>query len=41
VLDGEKIVKAAVDKWGRIDILINNGVLASKFFPIICKEFFI
>lgn len=25
VEDGEKIVKTAVDKWGRVDILINNA----------------
>lgn len=25
VEDGDKIVKTAIDKWGRIDILINNA----------------
>lgn len=32
-LEGAKIVKQAVDKWGRIDILINNaGILRDKSF---------
>ncbi|CEH17326.1 multifunctional beta-oxidation protein [Ceraceosorus bombacis] len=32
-LEGAKIVKQAVDKWGRVDILINNaGILRDKSF---------
>lgn len=32
-LEGDKIVKQAVDKWGRVDILINNaGILRDKSF---------
>ena len=32
-LEGDKIVKQAMDKWGRIDILINNaGILRDKSF---------
>lgn len=32
-LDGDKIVKQAMDKWGRVDILINNaGILRDKSF---------
>ncbi|EER11680.1 estradiol 17 beta-dehydrogenase, putative [Perkinsus marinus ATCC 50983] len=31
VTDGEAIIKSAVDKWGRIDILINNaGILRDR-----------
>jgi len=33
VEDGDKIVKSAVDKWGRIDIIINNaGILRDVSF---------
>ncbi|PBC28546.1 Peroxisomal multifunctional enzyme type [Apis cerana cerana] len=33
VLDGEKIVKTAIDAFGRIDILVNNaGILRDKSF---------
>jgi len=33
VEDGEKIVKTAIDKWGRVDILINNaGILRDASF---------
>lgn len=32
-LEGDKIVQQAIDKWGRIDILINNaGILRDKSF---------
>jgi multifunctional beta-oxidation protein len=32
-LEGDKIIKQAIDKWGRIDILINNaGILRDKSF---------
>ncbi|KAK5082267.1 bifunctional hydroxyacyl-CoA dehydrogenase/enoyl-CoA hydratase fox2 [Lithohypha guttulata] len=33
VLDGDAVVKTAIDTWGRIDILINNaGILRDKAF---------
>jgi len=33
VLDGEAIVKTAIDKWGRIDIIVNNaGILRDVSF---------
>lgn len=33
VLDGENIVKTAIDAFGRIDIVINNaGILRDKSF---------
>jgi len=33
VVDGEKVIKRAIDAYGRIDILINNaGVLSDKTF---------
>ena len=33
VLDGEKIIKTAIDAFGRVDILINNaGILRDKSF---------
>ena len=28
VVDGEKIVQAALDKWGRVDVLLNNAGIA-------------
>lgn len=32
-LEGDKIVQQAVDKWGRVDVLINNaGILRDKSF---------
>ncbi|UZJ51526.1 hypothetical protein CBS101457_000846 [Exobasidium rhododendri] len=32
-LEGDKIIKQAMDKWGRVDILINNaGILRDKSF---------
>jgi 3-hydroxyacyl-CoA dehydrogenase/3a,7a,12a-trihydroxy-5b-cholest-24-enoyl-CoA hydratase len=31
VQEGEKIVQAAIDKWGRVDVLVNNaGILRDK-----------
>jgi NAD(P)-dependent dehydrogenase (short-subunit alcohol dehydrogenase family) len=36
---GEKIIKAATDKWGRIDIVINNaGILRDKSFVKLAPE---
>jgi NAD(P)-dependent dehydrogenase (short-subunit alcohol dehydrogenase family) len=36
---GEKIVKAATDKWGRVDIVINNaGILRDKSFLKLSPE---
>ena len=33
VTDGEKIVKTAIDAWGRVDIVVNNaGILRDKSF---------
>lgn len=33
VTDGQKIVDQALQKWGRVDILINNaGILRDKSF---------
>lgn len=33
VVEGEKIIKTALDNFGRIDILINNaGILRDKSF---------
>ncbi len=33
VEDGEAIIKTAMDKWGRVDILINNaGILRDSSF---------
>lgn len=33
VLDGDAVIKSAIDKWGRVDILINNaGILRDKAF---------
>lgn len=39
VLNGDSIVKACVDKYGRIDILINNaGILRDKSFTKMTKQ---
>ncbi|MBT3217604.1 MAG: SDR family NAD(P)-dependent oxidoreductase [Proteobacteria bacterium] len=33
VVDGEKIVQTAIDKWGRIDVVVNNaGILRDRSF---------
>ncbi|MBJ38999.1 MAG: serine/threonine protein kinase [Gammaproteobacteria bacterium] len=33
VLDGDKIVQTAMDKWGKVDVVINNaGILRDKTF---------
>ena len=32
VVDGEKIVDAALDEWGRIDVLLNNAGLHIPLF---------
>merc|ERR1712032_1209586 len=33
VVDGDKVIQTAIDKWGRVDILINNaGILRDKSF---------
>ena len=28
VVDGEKVVQAALDEWGRVDVLLNNAGIA-------------
>lgn len=39
VIDGEKIVKACIDRFGRIDIVINNaGILRDKAFTNMTEE---
>lgn len=39
VVEGEKIIKAAIDNYGRIDILINNaGILRDKSFAKISDQ---
>lgn len=39
VEDGEKIVKTAIDAWGRVDILINNaGILRDVSFPKMSQQ---
>lgn len=39
VLDGEAVVKTAIDNYGRIDILINNaGILRDKAFANMTDE---
>ena len=39
VVDGEKIVKTALDNFGRIDILVNNaGILRDKSFARISDQ---
>ncbi len=32
VEDGDKIIKTAIDTWGRIDILINNAYIVCRAF---------
>lgn len=33
VLDGDKIIKTAIDNFGRVDVIINNaGILRDKSF---------
>lgn len=33
VLDGDAVIKTAIDTWGRIDIVVNNaGILRDKAF---------
>lgn len=39
VEDGDRIVKTAIDTWGRVDILINNaGILRDVSFPKMSRE---
>ncbi|XP_045501947.1 peroxisomal multifunctional enzyme type 2 [Colias croceus] len=39
VVEGEKIIKTALDKYGRVDILINNaGILRDRSFPKISEQ---
>lgn len=39
VVDGEKIIKTALDNFGRVDILINNaGILRDKSFARISDQ---
>lgn len=39
VLDGDAVIKTAIDKWGRVDILINNaGILRDKAFTNMTDE---
>jgi (3R)-3-hydroxyacyl-CoA dehydrogenase / 3a,7a,12a-trihydroxy-5b-cholest-24-enoyl-CoA hydratase / enoyl-CoA hydratase 2 len=39
VEDGERIVKTAIDTWGRVDILINNaGILRDVSFPKMSQQ---
>ncbi|XP_034940078.1 peroxisomal multifunctional enzyme type 2 [Chelonus insularis] len=39
VLDGDKIIKTAIDNFGRIDILVNNaGILRDKSFAKMTQE---
>lgn len=39
VVDGEKIIKTALDNFGRVDILINNaGILRDKSFAKITDQ---
>ena len=39
VTDGEKIVKTALDKWGRVDIIINNaGILRDRSYAKMTQE---
>jgi (3R)-3-hydroxyacyl-CoA dehydrogenase / 3a,7a,12a-trihydroxy-5b-cholest-24-enoyl-CoA hydratase / enoyl-CoA hydratase 2 len=39
VEDGDKIVKTAIDAWGRVDILVNNaGILRDVSFPKMSQQ---
>lgn len=39
VIEGDKIIKTALDNFGRVDVLINNaGILRDKSFPRISNE---
>lgn len=39
VVDGEKIIKTALDNFGRVDVLINNaGILRDKSFARISDQ---
>ncbi|XP_038210998.1 peroxisomal multifunctional enzyme type 2 [Zerene cesonia] len=39
VVEGEKIIKTALDTYGRVDILINNaGILRDRSFPKISEQ---
>lgn len=39
VLDGDAVIKTAIDTWGRVDILINNaGILRDKAFANMTDE---
>ncbi|KAH8923090.1 NAD(P)-binding protein [Atractiella rhizophila] len=39
VNEGDKIVKAAFDKWGRVDVIINNaGILRDKSFKAMTEK---
>lgn len=39
VVEGEKIIKTALDNFGRIDILINNaGILRDRSFAKISEQ---
>lgn len=39
VVDGEAVIKTAIDTWGRIDVLVNNaGILRDKAFTNMSDE---
>ncbi len=39
VVDGDRIVKTAMDTWGRIDVVVNNaGILRDKSFHKMSQE---
>ncbi|KPJ14730.1 Peroxisomal multifunctional enzyme type 2 [Papilio machaon] len=39
VVDGQKIIKTAIDNFGRVDIIINNaGILRDKSFPKMSEQ---
>lgn len=39
VVDGEKIIKTALDNFGRVDIIINNaGILRDKSFSKMSEQ---